>query len=353
VIGAMVAVLVALGGAVVVVRQGDEPSRPAPTAAPPAAPTAASGASAAPGGVGDGTTHAVVAVAVATLWLEPDAARPLDAPSLGNPVDIGRWIDGMSVPDKLWLVGKLATQALYGDRVTVLDTRGDWTKVVVERQPSSLDPRGYPGWLPTVQLAFRPLPDTGRSATVTKRSTRLAAGDHSVDLSFDTTLPVVKADARSVVVATPSGGQGTLAPGDVVVSDGRPRPPTGAEVVRTAELFSGLPYLWAGTSSSGFDCSGFTSAVYGAYGVVLPRDAGDQAMAGTAVDPSRLEPGDLLFYAYDGGRGEIHHVSMYVGGGMMIQSPATGRTVETVPVDSAPYAGEFWGARRYLSTVGP
>lgn len=38
---------------------------------------------------------------------------------------------------------------------------------------------------------------------------------------------------------------------------------------------------------------------------------------------------------------------------MMIQSPATGRTVETVPVDSAPYVGEFSGARRYLSTVGP
>jgi cell wall-associated NlpC family hydrolase len=71
-------------------------------------------------------------------------------------------------------------------------------------------------------------------------------------------------------------------------------------------------------------------------------------MAGTPVDPSQLEPGDLLFYAYDGGQGEIHHVSMYVGGGMMIQSPATGRTVETVPVDSAPYASELWGARRYL-----
>ena len=202
-----------------------------------------------------------------------------------------------------------------------------------------------------MQLAFRPLPETGRDATIVKPSARLTAGDQSMDLSFDTRLPVVATHGSSVVVATPSGDEGMLAAGDVEVSDGRPPVPTGAELVRTAQAFSGLPYLWAGTSSSGFDCSGFTSAVYGAHGLVIPRDADDQAAAGTPVDPNRLEPGDLLFYAYDGGRGEIHHVSMYVGDGMMIQSPATGRTVETVPVDSQPYAGEFWGARRYLSAA--
>jgi cell wall-associated NlpC family hydrolase len=142
-----------------------------------------------------------------------------------------------------------------------------------------------------------------------------------------------------------------LAAGDVVVQGGAPPAPTGAELVRSAQLFAGLPYLWAGTSSSGFDCSGLTSAVYGAHGIVLPRDADDQAAAGTPVEPARLEPGDLLFYAYDGGRGAIHHVSMYVGDGLMIQSPSTGKTVETVPVDSAGFAGEFWGARRYLPPV--
>ncbi|MCA1657175.1 MAG: C40 family peptidase, partial [Actinobacteria bacterium] len=77
-------------------------------------------------------------------------------------------------------------------------------------------------------------------------------------------------------------------------------------------------------------------------------DADDQAATGTPVDLRQLEPGDLLFYAYDGGRGAIHHVSMYVGDGRMIQSPSTGNTVETVAVDTPAYATEFWGARRYL-----
>lgn len=301
---------------------------------------------------------AVVDVAVATLWVEPDTARPVDRPSLTNPVDIRGWVGSMSVADKLWLVGKLATQVLYGQRVTVVDRRGEWTKVVVPSQPSSLDPRGYPGWLPSVQLA-RPAatpPSDGRTATVTAATTALRDGDDPsralLDLSYNTRLPVVTTPRNSpwVIVATPTGAHAEVAASDVLVSAASPPPPSGTDLVRTAQMFSGLPYLWAGTASaSGFDCSGFTSTVYAAYGIVLPRDADDQATAGVPVDPSALQPGDLLFYATDGGGGAIHHVSMYVGGGLMIQSPATGKTVETIRVDTPAYSRELWGARRYLN----
>jgi gamma-D-glutamyl-L-lysine dipeptidyl-peptidase len=88
--------------------------------------------------------------------------------------------------------------------------------------------------------------------------------------------------------------------------------------------------------------------VYGVHGVVLPRDADDQAGVGTPVDRSLLQPGDLLFFSSSADQRSIHHVSMYIGNGMMIQAPATGRTVETVPVDTPSYARQFWGARRYL-----
>jgi cell wall-associated NlpC family hydrolase len=261
----------------------------------------------------------------------------------------------MTVDEKLWLVDKLATQVLYGERVTVREISGGWARVVVPDQPSSQDPGGYPGWLPAVQLTGAPpARDTGRTAVVTRTAASLrepaAPSVELLELSYDTRLPVLAADHSWVTVATPPGGRALLAAADVEVQTPGPHAASGADLVRSAQLFSGLPYLWAGTSAAGFDCSGFTAAVYGAHGIVLPRDADDQAAAGTPVDRSRLQPGDLLFYASDGGKGAIYHVSMYVGNGMMIQSPATGKTVETVPVDTPSFARQFWGARRYLPT---
>lgn len=295
---------------------------------------------------------ALVTVTVATVWSTPGAARPVDEPSLTNPVDIGRWTAAMSQDDKVWLVDHLVTQALYGARVVVREVAGDWARVVVTGQSSSLDPNGYPGWIPTVQLRGGEPPAIPRSAVVTRPSTALRdVADPSrrlLDLSYNTRLPVLDDRGGQVTVALPTGGRGLLAASDVDVAHPGARPTTGADLVADARKFSGLPYLWAGTSSAGFDCSGFTAAVYGVHGIVLPRDADDQAGGGTPVDVSRLQPGDLLFYSPTAERSAITHVSMYAGGGMMIQAPATGKKVETVPVDTPAYARQFWGARRYL-----
>ena len=295
---------------------------------------------------------ALVTVAVATVWIAPDVARPVDEPSLTNPADVRRWTAAMSHEEKLWLVDRLVTQALYGERVAVREVAGAWARVAVTGQPSSLDPEGYPGWIPAVQLRAGEAPLTATSAVVTRPGAILRdAADPSrplLDLSYNTRLPVLSAGPTDVTVALPSGRQGLLATSDVDVAPAGPQPTTGADLVGDARLFSGLPYLWGGTSWAGFDCSGLTLALYGARGIVLPRDAHDQAGVGTPVDRSSLQPGDLLFYSSGDERSSVDHVSMYVGDGMMVQAPATGRTVETVPVDSPAYAPRFWGARRYL-----
>jgi gamma-D-glutamyl-L-lysine dipeptidyl-peptidase len=299
---------------------------------------------------------ALVTVAVATLWNAPGVARPVDEPSLTNPVDVRRWVSAMTQDDKLWLVDRLVTQALYGERVVVREVRGDWARVVATGQPSSLDPDGYPGWMPTVQLRATEPAATRSTAVVTRPVASLRdAADASrqlLEVSFNTRLPAVDVGPADVTVALPTGGRGLLAAADVEVSQPGAPPVTGAELVRGAQLFAGLPYLWAGTSAAGYDCSGLTAAVYGVHGIVLPRDADDQAGVGQPVERARLQPGDLLFFSTGPEQRSIYHVSMYVGNGMMIQAPATGKTVETVPVDTPQYARQYWGARRYLP-AGP
>ena len=88
-------------------------------------------------------------------------------------------------------------------------------------------------------------------------------------------------------------------------------PRTRADLVRTAEQFLGLHYLWGGLSAWGYDCSGLTWAVYRAHGITIPRDADAQFAAGTPVSLAQQLPGDLLFYEHP----VVGHVAMYIGGG--------------------------------------
>jgi cell wall-associated NlpC family hydrolase len=121
---------------------------------------------------------------------------------------------------------------------------------------------------------------------------------------------------------------------------------SGTTVANQARRFLGLAYLWGGTSGFGYDCSGLVYSLYARYGLYLPRDAADQRHAGIPVPLAKLKPGDLLFFAGPGGKGLVHHVAIYVGGGHVIDSPYTGASVEIVPMTSLPIWDEFAGAIR-------
>ena len=107
--------------------------------------------------------------------------------------------------------------------------------------------------------------------------------------------------------------------------------PSHPEAAAAAKKYLGVPYLWGGTTPSGFDCSGFVRYAYAKIGITIPRTSRVQFTVGQFIPPSRtdlLEPGDLVFFAYGGDPNQVHHVGMYVGGGVFIHAPGTGGHVQ-------------------------
>lgn len=107
--------------------------------------------------------------------------------------------------------------------------------------------------------------------------------------------------------------------------------PKAAKAVREALSLIGVPYRWGGTTRAGFDCSGFAQHVWAAAGVKIPRTVTQQAAAGIPVPLSRAQPGDLVVF-YPG----RHHVGVYIGNGLVVDSPHSGSHVRTDPVRSMP-----------------
>lgn len=96
--------------------------------------------------------------------------------------------------------------------------------------------------------------------------------------------------------------------------------PSASGIVGIAQSMFGVPYVYGGSSPSGFDCSGFTSWVYRQAGISIPRTASAQQAAATRV--SSPQPGDLVFFGYP-----AYHVGIYVSPGRMIDAQHPGTTV--------------------------
>ena len=143
--------------------------------------------------------------------------------------------------------------------------------------------------------------------------------------------------------------------------------PTAEQLLKTARNFLGIPYLWGGTSIKGMDCSGFTKTSYLLNGIVLPRDASQQALVGDIVDIlendtlsiskalKNLIPGDHLFFAGDKQNRRVTHTAIYIGNGDFIQ--AAGLVRINSMISSSKNYDDFQsrtlvGARRVLTAIG-
>lgn len=225
-------------------------------------------------------------------------------------------------------------QALMGTVVEIVGEEGYWRKIV--------SPEPYTAWATELGLkemggkevnAYIAAPKYICTADITyiysepsDRSSKvsdLVSGGLVRIVSDGRGRPVKK--GRFLACELPSGRRGWVRKTEV--EDFRAwtdsRRPTGGNVVEAALRFLGVPYMWGGTSIKEADCSGLARCAYFMNGLLLPRNASQQARVGVEADLDALEAGDLLFFgtpASDDRPARVNHVGIYIGEGRFIHS---------------------------------
>lgn len=176
------------------------------------------------------------------------------------------------------------SQLLYGECVTVLETKAKWSLVQGDD--------GYSGWVDTNQIGPEPI----AQGFVLEREVciKTARGDFYL----------------------PHGARGRQAATTL--------PFNPSAVVKTAQLYLNTPYLWGGKSIYGIDCSGFMQQLFKVHGVNLPRDAYQQAEIGETVHlVAEAKALDLAFF--DNVEGRIVHVGMLINQSQIIHASGSVR----------------------------
>ena len=172
----------------------------------------------------------------------------------------------------------VVSQAILSTNVQILEEKDGWARI---RTPDD-----YTGWTPlsALKASAKPYAASGRVAQVESlfanlyRTASVTKFAPLMTAPYEVRLEVVsepdEGTGRWIQVRLPDDRAGWVQRGDVVFD---PKPMTIAEMIAHARRFLGLPYTWGGTSSFGYDCSGFTQMLCRRRGVVIPRDADPQA----------------------------------------------------------------------------
>ncbi len=213
---------------------------------------------------------------------------------------------------------ELVTQAIMGEDAAALKLDGDWYLVML--------PDGYHGWIRSWYVHETRPEDI---ASYMKRANTLVVANIAyirqsadpdsfpvTDLVAGTRVAADRASDGFRKVLLPGGREG-FAPERDLEDIAAPVGLLRERIISRAMRFIGIPYLWGGTSTKGFDCSGLVKRVYMMEEIELPRDSDRQALVGEEVPLEESAPGELLFF----GEGEaITHVAIYLGGKRFIHA---------------------------------
>ena len=270
---------------------------------------------------------------------------------------------------------ELASQILLGTTIDLLAHNGEYYR--------ARTPEGYIAWIKAASITPMTATETAAWKSAEKviftadfghayshpdsRSLRVS------DLVMGNILKVTGQAGGFYQVQYPDGRQAYIEEGLALPFDEwlGTRKVTADSILAIAKSMMGVPYVWGGTSVKGVDCSGFTKTAYFMNGIIIPRDASQQVLAGQPLDIltdgvldtdkalRNLKPADLLFFASGSGRSpdaRITHVALYLGNGEFIQSAGTVRINSMLP-GAANYSDfrtrTLVAARRYIGQDDP
>lgn len=242
----------------------------------------------------------------------------------------------------------VVSQAILGNNVTTLKKKHKWLQVQTADQ--------YTGWVHRDVLranksqAYASGNNTAQVSSLFSnvyREKDVTAHAPIVTLPFEARVELTNEpgqDERWLPVRLPDGKTGWIQRGDITLN---PKILDIPQSIELAKRFLGIPYLWGGRSSFGYDCSGFTQMLVRSRGIAMPRDADQQAgWSGVApVERQDLQPGDLLFFGESNQK--ITHTGMYIGNGEFIHDTTnTHPVVQISHIDDKPWTTLLVAARR-------
>lgn len=231
---------------------------------------------------------------------------------------------------------QLETQASYGTPAKVLSRSGEWYRLQL--------PDGYRSWMTgssVVDMTPEQLDSWKQSDRLIVTQPRpVSAYSDSLNISdgniaFDAVIGSIfqgrkPPGAKFTRVTLPDGRNGFMRSDDLEdFSLWSRKPPLIDTIMNTARSMTGVTYLWGGTTPKAIDCSGFTKVCFAAAGLILPRNASQQAVAGLSLDPADIDSfrqGDLLFFGTGTGN-VVTHVAIYDGFSRYLH--ASGRVFES------------------------